>query len=311
MKRLTYITWFLSLMITLWSCEDQISPELTPATDAMVVDAWLNNLPQPQTIRLTLSQAYFDNSGAPAITSASVLITDSNGEDFFFIHEGQGRYTWNPSLVLPRLGEVGTLYTLTVNYKGEFYTATSSMNRVPVIDSISYRFEKENIFLPDSYWAEFWARDFEGQGDTYWIKSFKNGEFLNQPNEINIAFDAGFTQGGNVDGLIFIPPIRDTINPFDQDENDDFLSPFIDGDSVYVEIHSITGEAFRFLQEVRIQTDRPGGFAELFAQPLSNVPSNIVNISPNPQNLVLGFFSVSAIESNGRRLDVSEVPLED
>ena len=149
-----------------------------------------------------------------------------------------------------------------------------------------------------------------GTGDTYWIKSFKNGLFLNKPQELNIAYDAAFAAGGNVDGLIFIPPIRDTINPFDEDENDNFLSPFEDGDSVYVELHSITQEAFRFFQQVQIQTNRPGGFAELFAQPLANVPTNIVNGGPDLDVLALGFFNVAAVESNGKRLDVSQVPKE-
>ncbi len=99
---------------------------------------------------------------------------------------------------------------------------------------------------------------------------------MNNPDEINIAFDAGFSEGGNIDGLLFIPPIRDTINPFDEEDNE-FLSPFADGDDVEVEIYSITNEAFIFLNEMALQINRPGGFAELFATPLSNVPTNIVS----------------------------------
>jgi hypothetical protein len=163
------------------------------------------------------------------------------------------------------------------------------------------------LFFPDAYFAEFWSRDFIGSGDTYWIKSFKNGIYLNEPAEINIAYDAGFSEGGNVDGLIFIPPIRDAINPFEQDEDDEFISPFEDGDSVYVEIHSITNETFRFLNDVRIQTDRPGGFAELFAVPLSNVPTNIQYLGGDPQIVVAGFFNVAAVRSAGKTLDINDI----
>ena len=100
--------------------------------------------------------------------------------------------------------------------------------------------------------------------------------------------------------MIFIPPIRFGVNSFEEDENGGFQAPYLPGDSIYVELHSITNEAFFFLSEVRFQTDRPGGFAELFATPLSNVVTNII---PSDENVeVVGFFNLSAVTSNGKRL---------
>jgi hypothetical protein len=77
---------------------------------------------------------------------------------------------------------------------------------------------------------------------------------------------------------------------------------------LYVEIHSISNDAFFFLTELALQTDRPGGFAELFAQPLSNVPSNVINTTGNEK--VVGFFNVAAVTSAGRRLDPDNLPTE-
>ena len=48
------------------------------------------------------------------------------------------------------------------------------------------------------------------------------------------------------------------------------------------------------------QTDRPGGFAELFATPLSNVVTNIIPSNENEE--VVGFFNVSAVSGNGKKL---------
>ena len=295
------------LFIIGFACEDQINPTLEEAPPIVVVDAWINNLDEPQTIRLTNSQSYFDNTTPPAISGATVSIEDSEGRIYNFLEQTDGSYQWTPAM--ETFGAVGLDFTLTIMIGGTTYTANSSMNRVPVIDSVTFRFEEENFILPDSYFAEFWSRDPIGTGDTYWIKAYKNGQFLNNPDEINIAFDAGFSEGGNVDGLIFIPPIRDGINPFEEDEDDEFLSPYEDGDFVEVEIHSITNDAFIFLNETSLQIDRPGGFAELFATPLSNVPTNIV--SSDPSERVAGFFSVSAVESNSSTLDVTQVPRED
>ncbi|MFN9909083.1 MAG: hypothetical protein ACK56F_23670, partial [bacterium] len=71
------------------------------------------------------------------------------------------------------------------------------------------------------------------------------------------------------------------------------------GDSVYVEINSITLEAFTYLQQVSIQTNRPGGFSELFARPIANVPTNIENVDPKGK-AALGFLNVGAVSVKGQ-----------
>ena len=148
--------------------------------------------------------------------------------------------------------------------------------------------------------AEFWATDPLGPGDAYWIRTFKNGLLLNKPSELNIAFDAGFSIGGQSDGVTFITPIRRRINPNEQDEDGVPLNPIENGDSLQVQIHSITPQAFTYLNEVAIQTDRPGGFQELFATPLANVSTNVINTNANGSK-VLGFFNVAAVSAAGKR----------
>ena len=75
------------------------------------------------------------------------------------------------------------------------------------------------------------------------------------------------------------------------------------GDSVYVEVHSINNDSYTFLNEVAIQTNRPGGFAELFAQPLANVSSNILVADESSEaTKVIGFFNISAVSSKGTKI---------
>ena len=300
----------LCFLLILSACEDQINPSLPEAPPVLIVDAFLTNQDSIQQINIKQSAPYFDNVPLEGISGAVVTVRNSNGTTATFAEQEPGVYQWDP-LVNGEIADIGDTLTLNISIQDDVFSATSVMNRVPPIDSITFRFEEENLFLPDSYFAEFWSRDPLGTGDSYWIKSYKNGVYLNQPNEINIAFDAGFSEGGDVDGIYFIPPIRDAINPFEEDENDEFQSPFEDGDSVFVEIHSINNETFLFLNEVRIQTDRPGGFAELFATPLSNVRTNIVYTGTNQELQVTGFFNVAAVISAGKTLDVSTVPRED
>jgi hypothetical protein len=222
----------------------------------------------------------------------------------------QGVYVWTSTPAAPVIGDIGHSYDLTVSIEGAIYTASSQMNRVPAVDSITFRFEKGNSFFPDSYFGELYALDFEGPGDTYWIKTWKNGTLLSKPSEILVAYDAGFSAGGNIDGITFIQPIRDGINPFEQDEDDNFLSPYSPGDSVYAEIHSITNDTFDFFSQLAIQTDRPGGFGELFATPLANVPSNIRWNPESSMGRAVGFFNVAAVSSGSGWLDPDNLPEE-
>jgi hypothetical protein len=298
-KRIALLAIFFGVM----ACEDQIFPELQNAQPIIVIDAWVTNKNEPQVIKITRTQSYFDSSLPPGVPNATVLVSDNEGNSFEFLPGSKtGEYVWNPATNGGVFGKIGNTYRLYVKAGGQEFEAEAGMSRVPQIDSVTYYFEKGSFGFPDSHFSEFWARDFQGSGDTYWARGWKNGQALNKPGEIITAFDAGFSRGGNVDGIIFIAPIRRGFNPVEQDANDNFLPIFVSGDSLYVELHSITNKAFDFLSQISIQTNRPGGFGELFAQPLANVPTNLRPTAANPEARVVGFFNVAAVSGNGKRL---------
>ena len=287
-----------------YSCEDTIHPDLEDADPILVVDAWLNNKLEAQEIKLTWTQPYLENELPTGVSGATVSVSYDGGLVTFDEDPNKpGTYRWVPTQVTEEevFGQIGRNYTLTVNLNGETFKATSKINRTVSIDSVTFKFEETSPEFPkDSYTAEFWATEPAGSGDTYWIKGYKNGVLLNKPSEIIIAYDAAFSAGGNFDGVTFIPPIR-SVNADEVDQDDKQLSPYQPGDSLYVEVYSTTLEAYTFLNEVIIQTDRPGGFAELFATPLANVSTNIVNLDPNGSDVV-GFFNVSAVSGKGAKL---------
>lgn len=288
-------------VVTLLSCETVIDPALQPATPVLVVDAWITNKPESQVVKLTKTQPYFQNVLPPGVSGATVTIEDSNGEVYTFLESDTepGAYIWTPA---PNefFGETGLTYTLRITTEGESYASSTRMGRVPPIDSITFQVQEGNQFVTDLYLAEFWATDPLEPGDSYWIKTYKNSALLNKPSDVVLAYDAGFTRGSNFSGIVFIAPIRTSINPFDQDEDNNFLSPYVVGDSLYVELHSLTDASFDFLTQVVVQTDRPGGFSELFATPLANVSTNIKNVNPNGKKAV-GFFNVASVSGLGRK----------
>ena len=298
------INWLLLIMVfVLGACEDVIHPVLPKTDPVVVIDAWINDKTEEQKIFVNRTLSYFDASPFPGISGANVYISGNDGSMYQFNEsDSAGEYVWNPNSSRPYFGDSGVVYQLSVVIGEDSYYSTARLKGVPSIDSISYQFSESNQFMPATYTAQFYATDLPGFGDTYWIKAFKNGKFLAKPSEINIAFDAGFSAGSVVDGIQFIQPIRQGINPFDEDDNGNMLPFYSVGDSVFVEIHSISYEAFNFLTEVGIQTNRPGGFGELFAQPLSNVPTNIISI--NPEKPAIGFFNVASVSGLGRKLNL-------
>ena len=291
------------LAMVIMSCEDKINPTLEQASPVYVVDAWLNNNPGTQWIFVSKSQPYFDNTLPPGVSGAVVTITDDKGKAYAFHEDDKkpGNYLWMP-VAGEVFGTVGNKYMLSIQVDGESFIASSKMGRVPSIDSITFDTDKRTGSNETVTRGQFWATDPKGAGDAYWIRSHKNGVLLNKPSEINIAFDAGFSAGGQTDGVNYITPIRRGINSRDTDANGKALSPIVTGDSLNVQIHSITNEAFNHLNEVKVQTDRPGGFQELFSRPLANVSTNITNVNTQGAT-VQGFFNVSAVSSAGKKFD--------
>jgi Domain of unknown function (DUF4249) len=286
------------LMFT--ACEQTISPELETAKPVYVVDAFINNKLDTQKIRITYSQPYFEAIVPPGVSGASVTVKDQDDNTYVFTEDPKtkGNYIW----LSGNFGEQGQVYALFVEVNGEsLHSSPCRMGRVPEIDSITFETDKNRIGQSKKfYFGQFWSNDIAGAGDTYWIKGYKNGVLLNKPSEINLAYDAGFTKGSRIDGITFIQPIRNAINPQDTDSNDQSVSPYSPGDSVYVEIHSLTEASFDYLNQVVTETNRPGGFSELFARPLANVSTNIYNDNPNGTKAV-GFFNVAAVSAKGKR----------
>lgn len=288
------------------SCDDLINVDSGSSNPVLNIDAWVNDKPEVQTIYLTMTQDYFDNENLPPeVSGATVKIVDDQNQEYEFLEDpdsDDGAYRWYPSSPTERLVKQGRSYTLYVMYNHETFQASCKAGRVPAIDSVTMEFEEGDGFIDDMYRAQFWATDPAGKGDTYWIKSYKNGTLLNKTSEITIAYDAGMSSANGFDGVTFISVIRDGINARDVDEDDRPESPFEPGDSVYVEIHSLTEASFNYMNEVITQTDRAGGLGELFTStPLANVSTNVVNLNGNGSPVV-GFFNTATTSGYGKVL---------
>lgn len=279
---------FLALLIAILglnSCTTVIDAKLDAGPVQLSVEGILTDQPGSQTITLTKTAPYFDNSTPPAATSATVTVSDDAGKTYQFIDPtNTGNYVWQPT-GKDTLGHIGRTYQLTIAYQGETYKASSKMNPVPPIDSIIFVKRKLSpLSKTEGYRAEFYATDFPNRVDYYRVRFFQNGELQNKPRNIITSQDGVFGSNSSVaDGLAFIVPIRRSVNPD---------SLYALNDVVKVEVHSLTQDAFTFWQQLRTQITNGG----LFATPPANVPTNIINTNVTGRTAT-GFFMTSAVRS--------------
>ena len=285
------------LLLVCFGCTDVIELETDFTTPELVVDAWLTDQPQPQTIRLTSSQDFYDNSLPAGITDAEIAVCRNGSltDCYVFIHQDSGRYLWTPEAG-QTLGAVGDEFTLGIRQGGTDYVSQTTMKRTIPIDSIAVRLEEEQLGLEEGLYAQLYARDAVGLGDAYLIRTTINDTFLNRPQELNVAYDATFDAGSGTDGITFIPPIRFGINKID---DEGAFVPLQPGDRIEVEIWSLSQEAFFFLSVARDQLSN--GDNGIFQIPVANSPGNVLNTTTG--EVELGIFNVSAVSSASQTVE--------
>ena len=280
----------LILFATLLSCEDPIDVPTNFEGPQLVVEAWLTNESVPQTITLTETQEFYDSALPGGVAGAEVVVcrgTDAT-DCAVFEAQGNGRYVWTPPFPGAVLGEVGETFTLGFELDGERYASQTVMKATAEIDSLSFQFEEEALGLEEGFYAQLYARDQPGRGDTYLIRTTFNDTLLLRPSEINTSFDGVFDAGTDADGNTFIFPIRFRINKVDEDGAPVAL---VEGDSLSIEVWSISTEAFVFLNVAAEQI--ANGDSGIFGVPVANSPGNVLNV--NTGEPILGIFNVAEV----------------
>lgn len=285
MKKQFYLATFFSALLLFSSCEDVVQVELDNGATLYVVDAFLNNKPETQTIVLTTSDNYFSNQAAPIVPNASVTLTDVTGNKVYnFQYSSNGKYTYDAASLGAIDGE-NHVFELSVIINGVNYTSMGTQKRTAVIDSISSVYTEDPGFGAEPVYNCFlWARDKVDQvADYYWIKTYRNDTLFAEPGDLNMAIDGtnGEVFDPNADTLDFTPPSI-------------FLgfASFQKNDVCRVEVHSISRECYNFLTQAVTQIQNGG----LFATTPENVKTNIV--TPSSAGIkAIGWFNIAKVET--------------
>tara|TARA_Y100000739_G_scaffold111301_1_gene95611 strand:- start:289 stop:1212 length:924 start_codon:yes stop_codon:yes gene_type:complete len=276
------------ILVVFYSCEDPITVEPELGKTQLSVDAFLNNKNEPQVIYLKETKQFFEEVAQKAFVANSVYVRDNQDSSIYVFESplNDGVYTWDDSVMIFE----GRGYELVIETDAFTYTSTSYANPVPKIDSLNWQYVKAGLGQDNgSYAIELVATDLPGQFDYYWIRFLKNGVYDTRLAGLNISVDGTFSETGQGDGKLFIPPIS-TLTNYDVEDSVAL------GDEVAYEIWSITPQTSYFWREVTNQAIQGGGIGALFATPTANIRTNI--ISPSNSKLeekAVGWFSTSLV----------------
>lgn len=246
------------------SCEDVVEIPLTEGPKRLVIDANINwekgTTGNEQVIRLTETAGYYETD-IPVATGASVIIKNSNEDEFVFVEDGvSGLY--KTSTFVPKIDQD---YELTIVYKGETYTANETLKSVTTINGVEQTLQ--NIFGNDVVRVDFNYTD-PIDPENYYLAEFSSDAYL-----LNVyrTWSDEIINGND-----------DSVFEIDEDlEKDDNLTLRFYGVS-----KSYHNYIILLLQQ--IESNGP------FATPPSALSGNCINIT-NTENKPFGYFRLSEV----------------
>lgn len=266
MKRVLYFIFSLGLI----ACEEGITIDVEQAEERVIFEGLITNQPGKQFIKITKTVGFYDEGISPAVSSADVMVSDSNGNTHPFYESSEIPGLYLP--VTPFTGQVGLWYTMEADVNGTKYTATEELLPVTNIDSLTYSVDNErrdeNGPNGRIYDVFLYTKEPQDEENFYLFKFYRNGEWLNENGE-DITVTDDVAVGEAIEGL-------------------ELPEHHAMGDSVSMEMYSLTKKEFIYWSDVANLIFSDGGvFSPLPANPRSNISGG-----------ALGIFQVSALASD-------------
>jgi hypothetical protein len=246
------------------SCVDVIPVDIPEGKPLLAVEGQITDQARPPYVKLSMTQAYFDESTPPAVRGAVLTLQDDSGLSEVLRETSPGVYQGSGSIQ----GRVGGRYTLTINADGQTYRAETEIRRTPGIDSVSLIHKDQQLGYDEGLYALYNGPELPGVGDYYRFKVFKNGRQFNDPGDLIVRSDE-LVDGNYIGGI---------------ELNDE---PLVRGDRIRVELNAIPRDYFFYLNEMFGQINNVG----LFATSPANVRSNVKNTQSGSDKAAVGYFA--------------------
>lgn len=261
----------LFLIITLTACEKTVDLDLEQVPSQIIIRGQITNQPGFQYIQITRSNDFYSSGKTPRVTNAFVTVNDDAGNEIQFIHNPSG-FDALSGYYFPGVsfqGETGHTYYLHIEVDGEVYEAQDHLSPVLSVDSISYEIDEDEFSDPQDpgkyYNVKLYAKEPQNSVDYYLFKFYRN-DTLVYDNETDIYYTDDKTLAEDIEGV----------------EAPAFYGY---GDTVNIQVFSISREAFVFYNDLSTLLNNDGG---MFAPPPANSRNNLTNGA-------LGFFQTSAV----------------
>ena len=287
-------------------CIVQFIPDISEEQELLVVEGLITDQPQADTIKLSRSLPLGEKSAARPQSGCTVKILDDLGNSFILEEIKAGTYITNSATFK---GEIGRSYTLQITtnngLKNQNYESfPMEMKPVPPIDSIYYekKVVKEDIagwFGIDACQIYLDTHDPENSCKFYrWDYSETWVHRLLYPVPNMICWISDVSEKTIIKSTAAFEESRITRNPVT------YITNYTDRlkweYSILVNQYSLNEEEYIYWEKVQNFTDQIGGLYDLIP---ASIPGNIISLN-NPNEKVLGYFSVSAMSS--KRIFIKE-----
>lgn len=269
----------LLLLVPLSACQEVVDIDLPNNAPQLVIEGYLTYWqedPQKSNCTVTISTTgnYYDDHSFHPINSALVEVTNVVTKSVYPLAplENQPGVYQNTEIPI----SPGHTFSLYVNYNQQEYQATGRVLPVAELDSFTYRYQPERIFLEEGYYFYFSGRTPKERGINYYrFLIYENDSLYNAPEDYLIQTDE------------FLKEKIDTLQLANY--------AFDAGDTVRIEMYSLNKDIYEYYNQLLELLFNDGG---LFSSPPRNPTSNIRNMT-DPDRPPLGFFQVSSALSGG------------
>lgn len=264
MKALKKYSLLLLVLPVLASCTKVIDLNLGNDTGKLVIEGTFTDVIGPQTVKLSRNVPFTNTNTYPAVTGATVFLTNDIGDKRVFTETSAGVYTSNALAGLQRES-----YKLSVTADSKTYTATSTIPTKVFLDSITTKNSLVNTSKHKKVLTVHYL-DPKGLGNQYRFIIWINGVQV----KAVYAYNDDFNDGRYVSLDL---RVRDA---------DDADFGIYAGNTVKVEMQCIDKPMYTYWYSLMQQgSNNPGGGVTPADPP--------TNISPT----VLGYFSAYTTES--------------
>lgn len=265
MKRILFI---LFPLLLLTSCEEVISVDLDTQAPRLVIDGYMRwvkgTAGNEQSIRLSTTAGFYEST-VPAVSGASVIVTDTDGNVFTFLEDG----TTGIYRCFNFIPQLEMQYTLTVTVNGQVYTAVETMKPAPEITDITQ--ESDGGFTGDEIEVRAFFTDNAATDDFYLYR------FKTDYNAIPL-FEA--IEDRFINGNLFFALFSD--------------ADLSAGDQLQIDICGISERYYNYMNILTGVAGSNSGSP--FSTPPATVRGNLLNTT-DESNFALGYFAASEVET--------------